>query len=207
MKNSISAIIVACVLSACGGGSAPSTSVTAPVVKQRVIVCIGDSETAGAVSQAAGGFINIPDRSYPAVLQGLVGTQYKVNNLGINSSNLLEVEAQQVAQAAALHPDILIIGTSLNDAGDRLPFDQLKASYARIQAQMPTTTIWVLTPLRNSGIPDDVLKSYRDFLYTTPYKVIDVGFASNASWYCGNSDIHPCETGYAQMARVVYSNL
>ncbi len=212
MKNVISTILISCVLSACGGGGGSGSTgggaATPPVaVKQRVIVCIGDSETAGAVSQAAGGFINMPDKSYPAVLQTLVGTQYRVINLGVNSSNLLEVEAQQVAAAVASHPDILIIGTSLNDAGDRIPFETLKATYARIQAQMPTTTIWTLTPLRNSGIPDDVLKSYRDFLYTLPYKAIDVGFASNASWYCGNSDIHPCEVGYSQMAKVIYSNL
>jgi hypothetical protein len=189
-------------LGACGGGTEKSEQkVQAP----KVIVAIGDSETAGAVS-TNDGFVNMPEASYPAVLQSLYGNSVIVKNLGVNSSNLLEVVEQQLPKAVLANPDILLVSTTLNDAGDKLTPEQLTQAYSKIKSALPTTRIILLTPLR-AGSDVMYIDLYYKNLWKYGFEVIDVRAKQQDSWYCGNTDIHPCEYGYAEMAKVVYTYL
>lgn len=192
----------------CGGGPSdtlPTTAVIQPIPPPQItIVTIGDSETAGAVS-VGDTFINVPTKSYPAVLQSLSPYKHNVINLGINSSNILEAYAEQFPQAKNINSNILIISTTLNDAGDSLSYQAIKSTIDSIQAQLPNTKIYLLTPLRNDAIAD--LYLYRQNVWQMGYEVIDVYSQSNGSWYCGNTDIHPCEYGYSEMAKIIYERI
>lgn len=185
-------------------------SSTPIVQKTPVIVTIGDSETAGAVSTPTG-FVNIPEASYPARLQGLLGSKAIVHNLGINSTNLLEVYTDQFQLARTYNPDILIVSTTLNDAGDMMDKDLLYLIWSIFKRDLPNTRIILLTPLKaHVSISPTVLQDYTTNLYRANalgIEVYDVGAHDTPDWYCGHQDFHPCEYGYREMARNVYNYL
>lgn len=209
-------LLLALSLSACGGGGNYETesstktqhaaAMTAPPAAPIKIVTIGDSETAGAVSNPTG-FTNIPEASYPARLQGLLGSKAVVTNLGINSTNLLEVYTDQFNIARAMAPDILIVSTTLNDAGDMMDKDLLYLIWWIFKRDLPNTRIILLTPLKaHVSISPTVLQDYTTNLYRANalgIEVFDVGAYDTPGWYCGNADFHPCEYGYREMARYV----
>lgn len=220
-------LILALSLSACGGGNYETESPTktqsvaamsAPPAAPIKIVTIGDSETAGAVSTPTG-FTNIPEASYPARLQGLLGSKAVVTNLGVNSTNLLEVYTDQFNIARTMAPDILIVSTTLNDAGDMMEKDLLYLIWWIFKRDLPNTRIILLTPLKaHVSISPTVLQDYTTNLYratnlnigtseTYHMEVFDVGAYDTPDWYCGHQDFHPCEYGYREMARYVYNYL
>lgn len=188
-------LLSALLLSACGGSN---HEVVPP---KKVIVTIGDSTTAGAVS-VGDTFRNSPSESYPAQLQKLLGDSATVHNLGINSSNLLEVYIDQVPNAVKLKPDVLVISTTLNDAGDSIWFAQLDYAYSSIKLQMPNARVIILTPTKEH-ISVTNISEYREYLLKRN-DVLDIGKYSEPSWYCGNYDFHPCANGYVEIAKLVY---
>jgi len=209
-------ILLTLSLSACGGGNYEeecpeklqyTTAVSAPPAAPLKIVTIGDSETAGAVSTPTG-FVNIPEASYPARLQGLLGSKAVVTNLGANSENLVEVWGNQFFEAVKLQPDILIVSTTLNDAGDSLDMELIRVIYSLMHIYyLPNTRIIVLTPLKaHVSISPTVLQGYTNNLYSINVpnvELFDVGAYDTPDWYCGHEDFHPCEYGYREMARYV----
>jgi len=227
MKTLALIILLAMSLSGCGGGNTETESpaktqyvaaMSAPPSAPLVIVTIGDSETAGAVSNPTG-FTNIPEASYPARLQGLLGSKAVVTNLGINSTNLLEVYTDQFQLARTYNPDILIVSTTLNDSGDMMDKDLLYLIWSLFKRDLPNTRIILLTPLKaHVSISPTVLQDYTINLYratnlnigtgvTHSMEVFDVGAHDTPDWYCGNTDFHPCEYGYREMARYVHNYL
>ena len=207
MNKYTAVLFVSLLLTACGGGN--DSVVSIPAAKSTpIIVTIGDSETAGAVSTLTG-FANIPEASYPARLQGLLGSKAVVHNLGVNSKNLLEVIEEQLPKAISLKPSILIISTTLNDAGDNLDKSMLIVKYTEIKKLLPNTVVILLTPLK-PHVSITNLQDYKDNLYKTEslgILVFDVEAKSDKDWYCGHEDFHPCEYGYREMARVVQEYL
>lgn len=185
----------------CGGSNTTNTKVE----NKLVIVAMGDSETAGAVSTPSG-FINKPEASYPAVLQRLYGNSRTVINLGVNSSNIMEVVLDQLPKAVTAKPNIVLLSTTLNDAGDNLTSLQLTSAYQKIREALPNSRIILLTPLRAGEDVRYIDLYYRD-LWSYGFEVLDVRAAQHHDWYCGNKDIHPCEYGYAELAKIVYNYL
>lgn len=214
MKTMALIITLATSLLGCGGGNidnhvegkSATAVMSAPPSPPVVIVAIGDSETAGAVSTPTG-FTNIPEASYPARLQGLLGGKAVVHNLGINSTNLLEVYTDQFQLARTYNPDILIVSTTLNDAGDMMDKDLLYLIWSLFKRDLPNTRIILLTPLKaHVSISPTVLQDYTTNLYRANalgIEVFDVGAYDTPDWYCGHQDFHPCEYGYREMARYV----
>jgi len=213
MKTLALIILLATSLLGCGGGSIDnpvesksSTTMSAPPAAPIKIVTIGDSETAGAVSTPTG-FTNIPEASYPARLQGLLGSKAVVHKLGVNSTNLLEVYTDQFQLARTYNPDILIVSTTLNDAGDMMDKDLLYLIWSIFKRDLPNTRIILLTPLKaHVSISPTVLHDYTTNLYRANalgIEVYDVGAYDTPDWYCGHQDFHPCEYGYREMARYV----
>jgi len=84
--------------------------------KKRV-ACIGDSVTKGA-NLAKG-------KTYPEQLQILLGPDYEVANFGRNGATLLEkghnpyLQSEELKQALAFKPDVVIISLGLNDTDPR----------------------------------------------------------------------------------------
>ena len=217
MKTLALTILLATSLLGCGGGSIDnpiesksSITISAPPSAPLVIVTIGDSETAGAVSNLTG-FTNIPEASYPTRLQGLLGSKAVVHNLGVNSTNLLEVYTDQFQLARTYKPDILIVSTTLNDAGDNFDKDLLYLIWSLFKRDLPNTRIILLTPLKaHVSISPTVLQDYTTNLYRANVlgiEVFDVGAYDTPEWYCGHQDFHPCEYGYREMARYVHNYL
>lgn len=92
------------------------------------VACIGDSITqgVGATDQAT--------RSYPAVLQTLLGPEYEVRNFGSGGATLLDVEPERsymkrpvFEQSLAFEANILLItlGTNDSNTNDRPTFEAL----------------------------------------------------------------------------------
>lgn len=218
MKTLALVILLATSLLGCGGNAETESptktqyaaTMSAPPVAPLKIVTIGDSETAGAVSNPTG-FTNIPEASYPARLQGLLGSKAIVYNLGINSTNLLEVYTDQFQLARTYNPDILIVSTTLNDAGDMMDKDLLYLIWGLFKRDLPNTRIILLTPLKaHVSISPTVLQEYTTNLYRANalgIEVFDVGAYDTPDWYCGHKDFHPCEYGYREMARYVHNYL
>ena len=217
MKTLALITILVTSLLGCGGNvdnpvenKTATTTISAPPSVPLVIVTIGDSETAGAVSTPTG-FTNIPEASYPARLQGLLGSKAIVHNLGINSTNLLEVYTDQFQLARTYNPDILIVSTTLNDAGDNFDKDLLYLIWSLFKRDLPNTRIILLTPLKaHVSISPTVLQDYTTNLYRANalgIEVHDVGAYDTPDWYCGHQDFHPCEYGYREMARYVHNYL
>ena len=217
MKTLALITILVTSLLGCGGNvdnpvenKTATTTISAPPSVPLVIVTIGDSETAGAVSTPTG-FTNIPEASYPARLPGLLGSKAIVHNLGINSTNLLEVYTDQFQLARTYNPDILIVSTTLNDAGDNFDKDLLYLIWSLFKRDLPNTRIILLTPLKaHVSISPTVLQDYTTNLYRANVlgiEVFDVGAYDTPEWYCGHQDFHPCEYGYREMARYVHNYL
>jgi arylsulfatase A-like enzyme/lysophospholipase L1-like esterase len=77
----------------------------------KVVVCLGDSITAGANVEA--------EERYPALLQQQLGDGYEVHNLGLGSATLLKAGRPNVwsrlEEALALQPDVVTIALGTND--------------------------------------------------------------------------------------------
>ncbi len=84
---------------------------------KKKVACIGDSVTKG-YNIASG-------KSYPEQLQRLLGHAYQVENFGRNGATLLEqghnpyLTSQQLLDALAFNPDIVVIALGLNDTDPR----------------------------------------------------------------------------------------
>jgi len=84
---------------------------------RKKIACIGDSVTKGA-SLTKG-------KTYPEQLQALLGSDYEVANFGRNGATLLEkghnpyLKSEELLQALAFKPDIVVISLGLNDTDPR----------------------------------------------------------------------------------------
>ena len=84
-----------------------------PVTK---VACIGNSITAGAR-------IQIPERdSYPAILSQLLGSNYEVQNYGLNGRTMLQkgdypyMQEKLFTEALHYNPDIVVIKLGTNDS-------------------------------------------------------------------------------------------
>lgn len=94
--------------STAGSGPAGSAHV-ADLSHRPVLVCFGDSLTAGAGVA--------PDEAYPAVLQQRLdqaGYSYRVINAGVNG-NTTKDGLDRIAQVLRLHPDVVVVEFGGND--------------------------------------------------------------------------------------------
>lgn len=80
------------------------------------VACIGDSITAGA------GISDISTKSYPARLQGFLGSGYEVKNFGVNGTTMLKRgdspywNTQAYIDSTNYLPDIVVIQLGTNDS-------------------------------------------------------------------------------------------
>lgn len=85
--------------------------------QRKKVACIGDSVTKG--------FGLSKGKTYPEQLQTLLGAGYEVGNFGKNGATLLEkghnpyLQSEELQQALAYKPDIVIIALGLNDTDPR----------------------------------------------------------------------------------------
>lgn len=125
----------------------PSPSAQAPL-----IVCFGDSLTAG--------FGTDPGESYPDVLQQLLdarGYHYHVVNAGI-SGNTTKDGLDRIARVIARHPQLVVLEFGGNDGLRGLPLEQTQTNIATMIQQLQQSGAQVV--LAGITLPPDYGPDY-----------------------------------------------
>ena len=183
------------------------------------VACVGASITWGYCSS------NPATASYPAVLQGLLGAAYVVQNDGYSGAGILKLGQEpywgstQMSTALAFNPNIVIIDLGANDTkpicwqyNANLEADytdminQFKAlpSHPTVYLALPC---WVYMP--NYGITENIVAEY---LLPRMIKVanqngvcmIDMfdALTNQTQYYCSDG-VHLNDSGYAFMAQIM----
>lgn len=133
------ALALAAGLSLVAGCTLPGTQ-RAPVVLdgRPVIVCLGDSLTAGDAAPS--------DQSYPAWLQrrlNAAGYRYQVVNAGVSGNRVADGLARLRSDVLALHPAIAIVELGSNDPG-HTPQNEWSAGLATIVQRLQAHHVAVI---------------------------------------------------------------
>jgi len=110
--------------------SAPAQPKAAPADRRPLLVCFGDSLTAGAGTG--------PGESYPDYLQSALDQRhihYRVDNQGI-SGNTTKDGLQRLPGILALHPAVVLVEFGGNDGLRGLPIADTRANLDRIVATL-----------------------------------------------------------------------
>ncbi len=159
-------VLLAACLSGCKDAASPATSATEsvapassqpstapePIDTRPLLVCFGDSLTAGYGTD--------PGESYPDVLQKLLdaqGYKYRVVNSGI-SGNTTKDGLDRIARVIAKHPQIVVVEFGGNDGLRGLPIEQTQANLAEIIEQLQKSGTEVA--LAGITLPPDYGKDY-----------------------------------------------
>jgi acyl-CoA thioesterase-1 len=107
-------------------------------VAERVLVCFGDSITAGLGLQ--------DDQSYPDFIQHDLtaeGYHYKVLNRGVSGATTSDAVAS-LPSILALHPDVVIVEFGGNDGLRGLPLDQTRRNLDQVLTALEAAHIKIL---------------------------------------------------------------
>jgi len=110
----------------------------APADGRRVIVCLGDSLTAGDAAP--------PDQSYPAWLQRRLdgaGYRYRVVNAGISGDRVADGLNRLQRDVLSQHPSVVIVELGSNDPG-RTPRSRWASDLAAIVSRLRAHGAWVI---------------------------------------------------------------
>lgn len=186
------------------------------------VACIGNSITAG---------FGIPEaerstKSYPAVLQKMLGSGYVVNNYGVSGTTLLKLGSKPYwnqsayANSRAWLPDIVIIQLGTNDANPKnstywkdFQADYLEmvssfrnlSSHPRMYLNLPPA-IYLTKPTdaSDTALVKYILPPIREAARLTGSQVIDVHAATSGKPDLFPDKLHPDEFGAALIAETVY---
>ncbi|MCA8993131.1 MAG: hypothetical protein KDA88_14170 [Planctomycetaceae bacterium] len=196
------------------------------------VICIGDSITAGARTDA-------PEKeSYPAQLQVLLGEGYAVTNCGVGSCTLIRKGRPNVwttlaqIKAQQLNPDVVIINLGVNDtcgaprkcwdhredfAGDyRDLIKELRALPSEPQIWLCAPTPMVLetpgvTGARQKDLTarmprlDELIDTIQELSKEQATGFIDLHtpFVDKPELFTPKDGVHPNKEGYAAIAQVI----
>jgi len=188
------------------------------------IACVGDSITQGLGSTDQG------KKSYPAQLQGLLGTAFVVENDGHSGATMLKNEVfggsywntTEFVRAHTFMPDIVIITLGTNDMNiyDWDHHDQFAGDYAamiddfRALASHPDVYValppWVMTDKTQVGLTEDrmanvIIPAIRSVAAAKATPIIDIHALTQNHPEYYHDEIHPNDVGYAAMAATVES--
>jgi acyl-CoA thioesterase-1 len=131
---------------------APSALDSEPPDHRPLLVCFGDSLTAGYGTD--------PGQSYPDDLQQLLdsrGFHYRVLNSGI-SGNTTKDGLDRIARVIARHPQVVVVEFGGNDGLRGLPLEQTQANLSSIIDQLQKSGATVA--LAGITLPPDYGKDY-----------------------------------------------
>lgn len=189
----------------------PSTHEIASPMK---IAAVGDSNTYGA-----GVFANRDKYSYPAQLQSLLGSRYKVYNYGVGGSTLLStsnlpyVKQIEYEESRQLQPDIVLIMLGTNDAAQqnfsttmfKAELSSMVTTYAQLRSH---PTIYLLTPpasytYRDAVIEKDIIPAIQQVAELTNVQLVDIHTPTSNKSDIFPDGTHPTEVGYRIIAEAV----
>jgi len=188
------------------------------------IACVGNSITYGA------GMANREKNAYPKQLQELLGSNYQVENFGVNGNTLLKKgdhpywKSNKYQEALAFVPDILFIKLGTNDSKqqNRIYLDtdfendykeliqsfKNKNNQVRVVLLLPvpsfskdTTKIW------NPIIKNKIIPLTQKVAYETKSEVVDLYQLFVGEEGLFPDKIHPSSLGATKMARRLYEEV
>jgi acyl-CoA thioesterase-1 len=130
----------------------PTPATAQPVDARPILVCFGDSLTAGAGTD--------PGQSYPDYLQTDVDQRrirYRVDNQGI-SGNTTKDGVERLPEVLALHPAVVVVEFGGNDGLRGLPIADTRANLDRIVATIQHSGAKVV--LAGISLPPDYGPDY-----------------------------------------------
>lgn len=163
-----------------------------------VVVCLGDSLTAGNAAPA--------DQSYPALLQRRLtaqGYRYQVVNAGVSGDRVADGLARLAPDVLNLHPAVVIVELGSNDPGHTPPAEWvagLATIVRRIQARGSRVVLGGLDEPGLSGIYQSIARRYR-----VPLVWLTAGLWSRPGLW-GDAH-HPNGAGYHVVADNVWPAL
>ncbi|SEA24511.1 sialate O-acetylesterase [Arachidicoccus rhizosphaerae] len=191
------------------------------------VACVGNSVTYGySLKDPA-------TQSYPAVLQGLLGSSYTVGNFGHSGATLLKnghrpyYKTKEFQGALAMHPDIVVIHLGLNDTDPRdfalygdhfIPdYNWLIDTFRQVN---PKARIYIckMTPIF-TGHPrflssthvwyQKVQQAIEQVARINKVPLIDLyqQFHDRPDLITDQPTLHPNKAGAAKLAKVIYQHL
>ena len=178
------------------------------------VACVGDSITQGVGTQK-------PDtESYPARLQGLLGTKWEVRNFGVGGRTMLrKADPFDFGSALAFAPDVVIIALGTNDS--KTPIwgahqGEFTDDYVMIikafQALPTHPKVWTCLPPPafpgNWGITEDVIRdgvipAIKKAAEKTGAMLIDLHAPLLGNGSLFPDTVHPNEGGAKRIAELV----
>jgi acyl-CoA thioesterase-1 len=179
----------------------PQRAAQPPADRRPVILCFGDSLTAG--------FGVEPGKTYPDLMQVALdekGYRYRVVNAGI-SGDTTSGGLARMAEAVAAKPEIVLLELGGNDGLRGLPIEVTRANLEEMirgfQASGATVVLAGMTLPRNYG-PDYIgqfERIYRDL--AKQYKLTLIPFLLeplvSKPGMMQNDEIHPTASGYREV--------
>lgn len=208
--------VLLCVVLLCGGRN--STVRAENAVKTYVIACVGDSITEGV------GSTNSTYHSYPAQLQNMLGSSYKVINCGASGTTLLKDNTapcyrrqSRFSASRKCNPDIVIIMLGTNDSKptywsykdnyvpqlmDLISVYQNLSSKPTVYIATSATVTKSLDGITDEIVTNEVVPLQKQAAKQTGCEVIDVNAATKGheEWYFDG--VHLNDNGYAGLAAV-----
>lgn len=187
------------------------------------VACIGDSITYGATIE------DRENNSYPAVLQGLLGSGYEVRNFGFNARTVLQngdypyMKEDMYQEVKDFEPDIVTImfGTNGSKTHNWVHKDDYYNDYVtmvrELQSLRTHPRIYVCIPpvvpedkwaISDSVIVNEVTPLLRKIAADRWLDIIDMRPVLLGRMDCFSNDhVHPNAKGAAELAKAVYDGL
>lgn len=194
--------------------------------KQKVrVACVGDSITYGA------GISNAELNSYPHQLGELLGDDYEVINLGLNSTTLLAngdfpyIKTDAYNSLLEYKADIVFIALGTNDSKlvNRKNIANFESDYknmiSSIKESSPNCRIILISPVKAHNHPDtvgitpdyirDVISpKIKQVAYDNSLEVIDLcHMFANYQEHLMPDKVHPSSLGASQIAQRLYQHI
>ena len=202
--------------------AAPTEAETVPVKPLgKSIACVGDSITYGA------GSTNYNEKSYPSVLQTLLGSAYTVTNYGFSGASYVETNRNYVPydgcgkyrMSLAAKPDTVVIILGTNDTHDWAKAKdsleaQVRSLIAAYQALDSDPGIYLCSPIRrydsatyNNCIQNELMPILERVAKEMGCVYVDLFSQTNGIQALYTDNLHMNDEGYAFLAQLVYAFL
>ena len=190
------------------------------------VACVGDSTTYGH------GISNWPKNNYPALLQGLLGESYHVNNYGVSSHAVQDtsdrpyMNLEHYQESLAYEADYVVFMMGSNDSkpenwidaeGFRADLLTLLESYGDAEIILCTLPSAFFTEEHTENVTshdiqplivDEIAQITREVAAEKGYTLIDIHAltAQHPEWI-SEDGVHPSNEGAAAIAQEVYNTL
>lgn len=186
--------------------------------KYSKIACVGDSITYGY------GASDRNTKSYPALLQGMLGSRYTVRNFGWGGASYsgltrIYTEGTEFRDSLEFLPDVVIIMLGTNDTNTWKDTGASMKEYAQdmvraYKALKSHPAVFICTPIQryigetnNTIIGEEIVPIFRTLAEEEDCFFVNL-YDETADWQDNLMDgLHPNDTGYAKLAEMIYSAL